>query len=191
MTRAPRRANWRRLAGAVRSSAARARVRASGHHVRFGADVRLYGRPRLLTQRRPGELIALGDGCEIDHGAILATYGGRIHLGSRCSVYAYSVLLGHGGLVIGDFVRIAPHCVIAAMNHVFADPDRPIMEQGLTHEGIRIEDDVWVGAQATILDGCTIGRGCVIAAGAVVTRSIDPYSVAAGCPARVVRRRGG
>jgi acetyltransferase-like isoleucine patch superfamily enzyme len=183
----------RALLGFVRETrwtVARARARATGHDVRFGRGVRLYGTPRFLTERRPGELIELGDGCEIDHGAILATYGGHIRLGRRCSVNAYSVLLGHGGLDVGDFVRIAPHAVIAAMNHVFADSDRPIAEQGLRREGIRIEDDVWVGAHATILDGCTIGRGAVVGAGAVVTRNVPPMSVVAGVPAAVVKRRG-
>jgi acetyltransferase-like isoleucine patch superfamily enzyme len=105
-------------------------------------------------------------------------------------VNAYCVLLGHGGLEVGNFVRIAPHCVIAAMNHVFSDPERLIIEQGLRYEGIRIEDDVWLGAHVTVLDGCTVGRGSVVAAGAVVTESIPPLSVAAGCPARVIKRRG-
>jgi acetyltransferase-like isoleucine patch superfamily enzyme len=174
----------------MRWAIARARVIATGHNVQFGNDVRLYGRPRFLTQRSAGEVIELGDGCEIDHGALLATYGGQIRLGRRSSVNAYCVLLGHGGLEVGNFVRIAPHCVIAAMNHVFSDPERLIIEQGLRYEGIRIEDDVWLGAHVTVLDGCTVGRGSVVAAGAVVTESIPPLSVAAGCPARVIKRRG-
>jgi acetyltransferase-like isoleucine patch superfamily enzyme len=185
------RGGWLRYARDVRWAIARLRVRATGHRVQFGPGVRLYGRPRFSTQRGPEELIALGEGCEIDHGAVLATYGGSIRLGRRCSVNSYSVLLGHGGLDVGDFVRIAPHCVIAPMNHVYADRSRPIMEQGLTREGIRIEDDVWLGAHTTVLDGCTIGGGSVIGAGAVVTQDIPPFSVAAGCPARVIRQRDG
>jgi acetyltransferase-like isoleucine patch superfamily enzyme len=75
-------------------------------------------------------------------------------------------------------------------NHRFDDVNRPIWTQGESRIGIRIEDGVWIGANATILDGCTVGEGSVVAAGAVVTRDVPPLSVVAGVPARVVRMRG-
>ena len=168
----------------------RARVRLTRHDVRFGPDVRVYRTARFVTHRGPDEVIEIGAGCEIHHGALLATYGGRIVLGQDCSVNPYSVLYGHGGLHIGDHVRIAPHVVIVPMNHVYADPDRLIRDQGLRHDGIRIEDDVWIGAHATVLDGCTIGRGAVVAAGAVVTGDVAPGTVVGGCPARPLKQRG-
>ena len=55
--------------------------------------------------------------------------------------------------------------------------------------GITIEDDVWVGSRAVILDGVTVGRGSIVAAGSIVTKSVPPYAVVAGCPARVIRLR--
>jgi acetyltransferase-like isoleucine patch superfamily enzyme len=180
----------RSLASSLRWSVRRAGVRLSRHDVRLAAGVRVYPSARFETRRGPGEYIEVGRDSEIHRGAILATYGGRIVLGEQCSVNPYCVLLGHGGLEVGNFVRIAPHTVIAPMNHVYEDPGRPIVEQGVRHEGIRIEDDVWVGANATILDGCTVGVGSVIAAGAVVTRSVPSYTVVAGCPAKVIKRRG-
>jgi len=61
--------------------------------------------------------------------------------------------------------------------------------QGVNRKGIVIEDDCWVGGNATFLDGCHLGRGCVVAAGAVVRGEIPPYSVIAGVPARVIRSR--
>jgi acetyltransferase-like isoleucine patch superfamily enzyme len=75
------------------------------------------------------------------------------------------------------------------MNHVFADPDRPIRLQGETAKGIRIGRDVWLGNGVRVTDGVEIGDGCVIGAGSVVTRSIPPYSIAVGSPARVIRQR--
>ncbi len=78
---------------------------------------------------------------------------------------------------------------ILAVNHVYDDPTRPIREQGITAQGIVIEDDVWIGAGAIVLDGVTIGRGSVIGAGAVVADDIPPYSIAVGSPAKPIRDR--
>jgi acetyltransferase-like isoleucine patch superfamily enzyme len=62
-------------------------------------------------------------------------------------------------------------------------------EQGVTQKGIVIEDDCWIAANSIILDGVTIGRGSVVAAGAVVSKSVPPYSVVAGVPARIIKSR--
>ena len=75
-----------------------------------------------------------------------------------------------------------------AVNHVFDDPRRPFVEQGITAEGIVIEDDVWLGAGAIITDGVRVGRGSVVAAGAVVTRDVPPHTVVAGVPAKPVKK---
>jgi len=75
-------------------------------------------------------------------------------------------------------------------NHNFRDSTRLIREQGVTYKGIVIEDDVWIGSKATIVDGVTIGQGAVIGAGSVVTKSIPAYAIAVGVPARVIGTRG-
>jgi acetyltransferase-like isoleucine patch superfamily enzyme len=115
---------------------------------------------------------------------------GFFRIGTRCLVEAYVVMdASGGGITIGDHALIGQMVTIHAGSHRFDDPDRLIIEHGTTHEGVVIEDDCWIGAKASILDGVTIGRGSVIGAGAVVTRTIPPYSVAVGNPARVIRRR--
>jgi maltose O-acetyltransferase len=73
--------------------------------------------------------------------------------------------------------------------HGFARTDVTISDQGYTHAPIKIEDDVWVGFQAIILPGVTIGRGSIVGAGAVVTKDVPPYTVVVGVPARPLRQR--
>ena len=127
---------------------------------------------------------------ELTTGVVLATWGGRIELDERVFLGPYTVIYGQGGVTIGKNTMIASHTSIAAVNHIFADPRKPIYEQGLTTVGIHIGEDVWIGTGVRILDGVTIGKGSVIGAGSVVTKSIPEYSVAVGVPARVVRTRG-
>jgi acetyltransferase-like isoleucine patch superfamily enzyme len=90
---------------------------------------------------------------------------------------------------IGDGVYTGTHVQIAAVNHVYSDPDKFIKDQGITAQGIRIEDDVWLGSTVVVVDGVTIGKGSVVGAGAVVTKDLPPYSVAVGVPAKIVKDR--
>lgn len=115
-----------------------------------------------------------------------------ISLGAGVSIHENTILNAcHGHIRIGDNVLLGPGVLLRAADHLFADPDRPIVAQG--HDGgeIVIEDDCWIGGKAVILKDVTSGRGSVIGAGAVVTRDIPPGSVAVGVPARVIGRRGG
>lgn len=93
---------------------------------------------------------------------------GDIELGSNCSVNAYACISGK--VRCGNGVRIASLVSIVGFNHGFDDPNTPINSQSHEIQGIVIGDDVWIGANAVILDGVTIGNGAVIAAGAVITR---------------------
>lgn len=133
--------------------------------------------------------IAIGRHSSLDEGVILRAYGGQIEIGEHCTVNPYCYLHGGGSLRIGNGVRIAAHTVIIAANHIFADPDQYIYLQGERRQGIVIEDDVWIGAGAKILDGVTVKRGTVVGAGAVVTKSTEPYAIVVGVPARAIASR--
>lgn len=91
---------------------------------------------------------------------------------------------------IGKYCSIAPNVVIVGSNHNFNDPVLLIKQQGSSIKGIIIEDDVWIGANTTILDGIIIGKGSIIAAGAVVNKSIPPYTIVGGVPAKIIKKRG-
>jgi acetyltransferase-like isoleucine patch superfamily enzyme len=96
-------------------------------------------------------------------------------------------LRGQGGIRIGDDVFLAPMVQMLAVNHIYHDTTRPISLQGITCQGIIVEDGAWIGGGAIILDGVRIGKNAVVGAGAVVTRDVPDYCVAVGNPARVVR----
>jgi acetyltransferase-like isoleucine patch superfamily enzyme len=158
--------------------------------VTLGRKVRIS--PGAFICPRKGA-VEIGDYSMITAGAMIQ---GNVQIGKNCSVQNYTVIVGYGepedssGTVkIGDDVRIAAHCFMAAGNHNFADPEKPISRQGLTCKPIVIEDDVWIAARVNIIAGVTIGHGSVIAAGSVVTKDIPPMSIAAGIPAVVKKTR--
>jgi acetyltransferase-like isoleucine patch superfamily enzyme len=137
--------------------------------------------------------ITIGQGTIVMHGAVLHVYNFRglpqsgITIGRDSLVGEYSVIRGQGGVTIGDRVYTSPFTQIIAVNHVFGDPDRPFVEQGITAEGIVIEDDVWLGAGAIITDGVRVGKGAVVAAGAVVTGNVEAHTVVGGVPAKLLK----
>ena len=153
----------------------------------FGENVCI-SNTAIFRTTNSGE-ISIGDHCSILDHVIFDTYGGSIKIGNNCSFNPFCVIYGHGGLVIGDNVRIATQTVIIPANHIYHNVNVPIMNQGETKIGIRIEDDVWIGAGVKILDGVIVGKGSVIGAGSVVTKSIPPYSVVVGVPAKIKSKR--
>ena len=117
---------------------------------------------------------------------------GDIEIGDRVSLNANVYLNAcSGGLItIGHDVLIGPNAVFRTSDHVTVDLDRRIRDQGHTSGAIVLEDDVWIGANVTVVGGVRIGRGAVVAAGAVVTKDVEPYSIVGGVPAKLIKRRG-
>jgi len=158
-----------------------------GHGVYLDEGVYLHACPRGIE---------IGPGTIVMHGAILHVYNFRnlphagIKIGRDSLIGEYSVIRGQGGVQIGDRVYTSPFTQIIAVNHVFDDPARPFVEQGITAEGIVIEDDVWLGAGAIITDGVKVGKGAVVAAGAVVTQDVAPHTVVGGVPAKPIKTIG-
>lgn len=140
--------------------------------------------------------ISIGDNSFVMHGSVLHVYNFRnlphafIRIGRDSLIGELNVLRGQGGITIGDRVYTAPQVQLLAVNHVFSDRTRPMVEQGITCEGIVVEDDVWIGAGAIITDGVRVGRGAVVAAGSVVTQDVPPYTVVGGAPAKVLKTIG-
>lgn len=142
-----------------------------------------------IIETNNGGTIIIGRNSELKENVIIQTYGGSIIIGENCSVNAGTIIYGVSEARIGNNVLIAGGCMIIPTNHVFNDSKLLIREQGLNSKPIIIEDDVWIAHGCTILAGVTIGKGSVVAAGAVVHRSVEPYSVVAGVPAKLIKRR--
>ncbi len=138
--------------------------------------------------------ITIGRNSIVMHGSVLHVYNFRnlphagIWIGEQSLIGEYNVIRGQGGVRIGNRVYTSPMVQLVAVNHVFDDPSRPFVEQGITAKGISVEDDVWIGSGAVITDGTTIGKGAVVAAGSVVTRDVPPYTVVGGVPATRIRQ---
>ncbi len=157
------------------------------NHIRLGSGV--YLDEGVYLHACPNG-IEIGEDTIVMHGAILHVYNFRemphsgIRIGKNSLIGEHSVIRGQGGVTLGDRVYTSPYTQIIAVNHVFSDPEKPFVDQGITAEGIIVEDDVWLGAGAIITDGVRVGRGAVVAAGAVVTKDVEPHTVVGGVPAR-------
>jgi maltose O-acetyltransferase len=121
-------------------------------------------------------------------------FGGieRIHIGHNVIIAADCFIQAHGGVTIGDNTLVGPGCKIWSVNHVFRDPEVPIMDQGYEHRPVVIGRNVWLAANVIVLPGVRIPDGCVVSAGTVVSkRRYAPYSILAGYPAEQIglRRR--
>ncbi len=143
----------------------------------------------VILRSQYGGTIMIGNDCYISSGAIMLTHGGDIKIGNHSTINPYTIIYGQGGVKIGSGVRIAAHCTIVPSNHRYDNPNEFIFKQGLSKQGIVIEDDVWLGTGVKVLDGVTIKRGCIIGANAVVTHSTEEYGVYVGIPARKIKTR--
>ena len=155
-----------------------------------------------VRQASVGGDSAFGEGCYVAGSA--AVFVDRLRLGDRSYIAAHAYVTGElttgadctvnpfgvvrGTVTLGNGVRIGAHTSLLGFNHSMA-PDRPVFQQPLTSRGITVGDDVWIGSHVVVVDGVTIGDHCVIGAGAVVTKDLPAWSVAAGNPARRLRDR--
>ena len=134
----------------------------------------------------PGRPVRIGDRCAV---AAQAFLHGPLTLGSDVSINAGARLDGgRKGITIGDGTRIASGAALYAFDHGLA-PDRAIRDQPVRSRGITLGQDVWIGANAGVTDGVTIGDHAVVAMGAVVTRDVPAWTIVAGVPAVVVGDR--
>lgn len=110
---------------------------------------------------------------------------GDVVIGDHTRIGIHNTIIGP--VCIGNHVNLAQGITVTALNHNFEDVTRRIDEQGISTKPVIIGDDVWIGANAVVLPGVTIGRHCVVAAGAVVTKDVPDHSVVGGVPAKILK----
>ena len=128
----------------------------------------------------------LGDYSVVESFACINNAVGDVIIGDHTRIGLHNTIIGP--VIIGSHVNLAQGITITALNHNFDDSEKRIDQQGISTKEVVLEDDIWVGANAVILPGVTIGKHAVVAAGAIVTKDVPPHSLVAGVPAKVIRQ---
>jgi len=145
----------------------------------------------VLEAFREGRL-EVGEHAVFEPGVWLTLPGAaRVRIGGGTFLNLGVMVAAQHLVEIGDHCMFANGCFVTDANHRFDQLDKPVTWQGFTSKGpTRVGDNVWCGGNVVITSGVTVGERCVIGANSVVTADLPPYSIAAGVPARVLRRFG-
>jgi acetyltransferase-like isoleucine patch superfamily enzyme len=157
--------------------------------IHLGNGVRIASQATLRANTEQASGIRIGDHSTVHESVLIAANRGQVTIGRYSWVGPFCLVYGNGEVSIGDNVLIAAHTSINTVSHHFERCDIPINDQGIYCDPVTIEDDSWIGMNAVILQGVTIGQGAIVGAGAVVTHDVPPWSIVMGVPARIVSQR--
>ena len=149
-----------------------------------GRDSKIYRSVRMDTP--PYRRFSLGQKSVIESYSCINNAVGDVVIGDHTRIGLHNTIIGP--VTIGSHVNLAQGITVTALNHNFEAPERRIDEQGVSTQQVTIGDDIWIGANAVVLPGVTIGNHCVVAAGAVVTKDVPPHSLVAGVPAKIIKQ---
>ena len=172
-----------------RNQRLRRRWRINRHAARGGFYIRYPVEGEVLETLDSGRL-TIGESTLLEPGCWL-TLGpeARITIGEGCFLNRETMLAATELIEIGDHVMFANHCFVGDADHRYDDPGVPITWQGFEGKGpVRIGSNCWFGLGCVVTGGVTIGERCVIGANSVVTRDLPPRVIAAGAPAKVIRK---
>ncbi|HET8573283.1 MAG TPA: hypothetical protein VFL76_05365 [Edaphocola sp.] len=139
------------------------------------------------------EKITFGDSVKIGANSIisvtshLSKYGIGLKIGNHSSIGEYSYIGSSGGIEIGNDVIMGQFISFHSENHYFSDKNKLIREQGVYSQGIKLGNNIWVGAKVTFLDGCAVSDNSIVASGAVVKGSFPPNVIIGGVPAKIIK----
>ena len=136
-----------------------------------------------------GDNVSIGRFTVIECTGVITRLGEGFRMGDNSNLGDYNFVGAAGGVTIGRNVLIGQGVRFHSENHVMERTDIPMKAQGVTNQGIVVEDDVWLGSGVILLDGVRVSAGAVVAAGSVVTKDVPSYAVVGGAPARILRYR--
>lgn len=148
-----------------------------------GRGSKIYGSVRMDTP--PYRKFSLGRHSVVESFCCINNAVGDVIIGDHTRIGIHNTIIGP--VSIGSHVNLAQGITVTALNHNFTNQNKRIDEQGITTKQVTIGDDVWIGANAVILPGVTIGRHVVVAAGAVVTKDVPDNCIVGGVPAKVIK----
>ena len=140
---------------------------------------------------RIGNNVNIGPYTIIEATGVISNLGLGCSIGNNSGLGAFSFVGAAGGVRIGNDVIMGQRVSFHSENHNFDQLDLPIREQGISRQGIAVDDNCWIGANVVFLDGAHVGSGSVVAAGAVVRGVFPSNAIIAGVPAKLVRLRDG
>ncbi len=149
-----------------------------GRHSKIHASVRM--------DTPPYRRFSLGQYSVVESGACINNAVGDVIIGDHTRIGLHNTVIGP--VTIGNHVNLAQGITVTALNHNFENVELRIDEQGVSTNPVTIADDVWIGANAVVLPGVSIGSHSVVAAGAVVTKDVPAHSLVAGVPAKIIRK---
>lgn len=149
-----------------------------------GKGSKIYGSVRMDTP--PYRRFSLGQHSVVESYSCINNAVGDVVIGDHTRIGLHNTIIGP--VTIGSHVNLAQGITVTALNHNFDDTKKRIDEQGIATKPVVISDDVWIGANAVILPGVTIGRHAVVAAGAVVTKDVPDNTIVGGVPATIIKK---
>lgn len=148
-----------------------------------GRGSKIYRSVRMDTP--PYRRFSLGDHSIVESFCCINNAVGDVIIGDYTRIGLHETIIGP--VTIGNNCCTGQGTIITALIHNFDDTNKRINEQGVSVKPIVIEDDVMIGANASIMPGVRIGTHCIVAAGAVVTKDVPPHSLVAGVPAKIIK----
>lgn len=149
-----------------------------------GKGARIRRRTRIDVL--PWNNFALGSYSTIEDFTTINNGVGNVMIGDRTRIGLSNTLIGP--ITVGNDVMFAQNIVMSGLNHGYEDISKSIHDQPVTTAEIIIEDEAWIGANAVIVAGVTVGKHSIVAAGSIVTKDVPPYSIVVGNPAKLIKQ---
>jgi acetyltransferase-like isoleucine patch superfamily enzyme len=159
------------------------------HKMKIGNNVMIDDNCVLDAKGCQGTDFVLGNNVILSRGCILSAKDGKLSIGDNTNFGANCLVYAVKELNIGRDTLFAAQCYVGGSMYHFERPDIPPIQQGSYANGVSIGDGCWLGAGVKVMDGVKIGDGVILGTGAVVNKDIEPFTLAVGVPAKVIKKR--